>query len=58
MITLCPNCKEYIARCNIYKFCCYCGWLYNKDNLIEINDNLIVPKSEYLGRIVNIDKEK
>jgi hypothetical protein len=38
-ITLCPQCKEYLARCDIYKYCCYCGWPYDKTKLIEVKSD-------------------
>jgi len=34
-ITCCPYCKEYLAIDDSYKFCMYCGELYDKNKLIE-----------------------
>ena len=57
MITLCPNCKEYLARCDTYKFCCNCGCQYDKDKLIAEDDGKEEFKPEYLGRVAR-DRKK
>jgi len=28
-ITSCPECNNYLARSENYKFCMYCGWAYD-----------------------------
>lgn len=38
-MTFCPKCKEYLARESTYKFCMYCGWKYNINELIDDNPN-------------------
>lgn len=44
-ITLCPECREYLAKTNKYKYCMYCGWKYNSNKLvkekIEVNNDFI-----------------
>lgn len=37
----CPHCKEYLYKCDYYKYCMYCGKPYNKDKLI-ILDTIIL----------------
>jgi hypothetical protein len=34
-IHLCPNCKEYLAKTDIYRHCMYCGWKYKKSKLLK-----------------------
>ena len=42
-MTICPKCKEYLAKCKEYSYCCYCGWKYSSDELIEIENGKELP---------------
>ena len=37
IIHLCPDCREYLAICDRYKFCCYCGNVHDKNKLICVD---------------------
>ena len=57
-MTLCPSCKNYLAKTDLYNFCCYCGWRYDQNKLLVVNIGGEEKEPEIMGRIRNVEGDK